>query len=41
VKLRQDWGVQGQHGSSAVLGIADENATVLGVVADFDAVAAA
>ena len=31
----------GQHWSQAVFGVADENAAVLRVVADFDAVAAA
>jgi hypothetical protein len=41
VKFRQEWGVEVQHWSSAVFGVADENAAVLRVVADFDAVAAA
>jgi len=34
-------GVEGQHWSAAVFGVADESAAVLRVVAGFDAVAAA
>ena len=41
VKFRQDWRLKASTGPPGVFGVADENAAVLRVVADFDAVAAA